>query len=340
MQLNKAKTIQLDYQNLCHWRTQEQTAKIKLQKLSDNLTDLELKANQAIETAQNQQTKYDDFIKSYENEIEKINQAMVHDQAIESFGKQITKEKKLQLESEKSLTEFQLQLKNVQNALTNLEKGHQHNQHYIEEHQSDVSLAIEIEGIEYQITALQSQEKAYQKQLADVQKLNQNIDTLSKQIDDQKSNISTQASKINQLVKDIDGLNKKANNELSGQTLEHLEERLEHKQTELQLRQKIISLENERERLSDGSPCPLCGALDHPYAQGNVPEVDNLQMKCNEIKKTIKVVRQYQKNLTQKEKELTQEKQALQKLENNIELLLKEKEHYQEQLAELSLIHI
>jgi exonuclease SbcC len=334
MQLNKAKTIQLDYQNLCHFRSQEQTAKAKQHKLSDNLTDLELKANQAVERAQNQQTEHEAFIINYESQIEKINQAKVHDQAIESLKKQIAKEKNLQLESEKSLTKFQLQLKNAQIALINLEKDHEHNQHYIETHKLDASLTVEVEGIEYQITALQSQQKTYQKQLTDVKKLNQNIDVLSKQIDEKKSNITTQIFKINQLVNVVNGINEKVNNELSGHTLEQLEERLEHKQTELQLRQKIINLEQEREQLSDGKPCPLCGALDHPYAQGNIPEMDTIQKECNEIKKTIKVVRQYQKDITQQEKELTQEKQALQKLENNIELLLKEKEGFHNQLTE------
>ena len=36
--------------------------------------------------------------------------------------------------------------------------------------------------------------------------------------------------------------------------------------------EKIAELEEQRRQLQDGHPCPLCGSLDHPYAEGNVPE--------------------------------------------------------------------
>jgi DNA repair protein SbcC/Rad50 len=46
---------------------------------------------------------------------------------------------------------------------------------------------------------------------------------------------------------------------------------------EVLLRSRIRDLEDERLRLEDGRPCPLCGAPEHPYARGNVPELDRAQ---------------------------------------------------------------
>ena len=48
-------------------------------------------------------------------------------------------------------------------------------------------------------------------------------------------------------------------------------------ETEVSLRSRIRDLEEERKRLEDGRPCPLCGATDHPFARGNVPEFDKAE---------------------------------------------------------------
>ncbi|MBU8848715.1 MAG: hypothetical protein KOO64_04195, partial [Desulfobacterales bacterium] len=46
---------------------------------------------------------------------------------------------------------------------------------------------------------------------------------------------------------------------------------------------KIASLEEEREKLEDGKSCPLCGALHHPFAQGNVPQTDEIEERINKL---------------------------------------------------------
>ena len=52
---------------------------------------------------------------------------------------------------------------------------------------------------------------------------------------------------------------------------------------EARLVQKIIDLEAERKRLVDGQPCPLCGAKDHPYAAGNLPEMDAIEQAIEKL---------------------------------------------------------
>lgn len=45
-------------------------------------------------------------------------------------------------------------------------------------------------------------------------------------------------------------------------------------ETQLSLLQRIEALEELRQHLQDGEPCPLCGAKEHPYALGNIPRAD------------------------------------------------------------------
>lgn len=45
-------------------------------------------------------------------------------------------------------------------------------------------------------------------------------------------------------------------------------------ETQLSLLKKIEDLAELRHQLEDGQPCPLCGAKEHPFAAGNIPESD------------------------------------------------------------------
>ena len=101
---------------------------------------------------------------------------------------------------------------------------------------------------------------------------------------------------------------------------------LEKDITALELKVSLLSrirdLEGERKRLEDGQPCPLCGATEHPYAEGNIPVLDEAEAELKKAKNEFKKVSTHQSKLEARrvqaateiqhtEKELSEKKTAL-----------------------------
>jgi DNA repair protein SbcC/Rad50 len=92
---------------------------------------------------------------------------------------------------------------------------------------------------------------------------------------------------------------------------------------------EIESLEVKREKLADNTPCPLCGALEHPFTKGNIPEVDQTQEKINQLSDLIKKVENLNSELKKsKSRERTGEK-ALIEAQKNLTIVLYKREESQ-----------
>ncbi len=63
-------------------------------------------------------------------------------------------------------------------------------------------------------------------------------------------------------------------------------------ETQVALLGRIRDLEEERKRLEDGQPCPLCGATEHPYAKGNLPVLNQAEADLKKRKDEFKKISQ------------------------------------------------
>jgi exonuclease SbcC len=100
--------------------------------------------------------------------------------------------------------------------------------------------------------------------------------------------------------------------QLEGQTEKRvgLEKECSLLETQLTLLQKIEDLEQARQQLQDHLPCPLCGATEHPFAQGNVPLPDatrqSLDQRRLELKAAIDAVSELKIQRARHDKDLEQ----------------------------------
>ncbi|MGD9685363.1 MAG: AAA family ATPase [Desulfobacter sp.] len=61
-------------------------------------------------------------------------------------------------------------------------------------------------------------------------------------------------------------------------------------ETQLTLLKRIEALEEARHQLQDGEACPLCGAKEHPFAEGNIPAPDETQQRLSTVRDEHKSV--------------------------------------------------
>ncbi|OPZ15484.1 MAG: Nuclease SbcCD subunit C [Bacteroidetes bacterium ADurb.BinA261] len=107
------------------------------------------------------------------------------------------------------------------------------------------------------------------------------------------------AGKIRQLDSFIQELSKKI--ETDKITIDHLDRQINLLDENIKLTKTIQSLDELRQTLKDGEECPLCGALEHPFARGNVPQMGEKEIELETLKRQwqeiSKAVQQNEKNL-------------------------------------------
>ncbi|MCK5508689.1 MAG: AAA family ATPase, partial [Desulfobacterales bacterium] len=178
---------------------------------------------------------------------------------------------------------------------------------YLSANAHDAALITELTGINEQI-------KNFQAVAVNVSAINSQVLKLKKQFKTDAALHSKQEALFSTLKANYDIAKKQVSktkgfiSELLGDRLLR-EYRAEHNSLlrEMAYLRKIANLEDERVKLEDDKPCPLCGSPHHPFAEGNIPEIDKTEKKINKLSSLIQKAEHLKSKL---QKDESKEKKA------------------------------
>jgi exonuclease SbcC len=104
--------------------------------------------------------------------------------------------------------------------------------------------------------------------------------------------------------------------------LQQLEREVSHLEIQLGLLKQIQSLEEQRAALEDGRPCPLCGSINHPYAEGKIFIPNETEASLNTAKTELKQLMENLSALRIKRAEIVKDLQQLDDIEAELDMTL------------------
>lgn len=154
---------------------------------------------------------------------------------------------------------------------------------YLKEHAQDEWLISGLAGVEEQFVSLLSAQKEIVRKEADLKTATETLTLAIKAFDDRNKQTVIRRQKLEESSKQSQQ-GKEALSQLLGDRL--LREYHTEKETllrEMAFLTTIAKLQDHRAELEDGKPCPLCGATAHPFAEGNVPILNDAEQKIDAL---------------------------------------------------------
>ena len=158
---------------------------------------------------------------------------------------------------------------------------------YLKEHAQNEWLISGLAGVEEQLSSLLSKQKEIVQKEADQETATTALELATKSFDDCQKKSGIRKQELENASKQIQQGKDALNQLLEDRLLREYRTEKETLLREMAFLTKIAELEDHRTKLEDGMPCPLCGATDHPFAEGNIPVPDATEKKIDALTRLI-----------------------------------------------------
>lgn len=154
---------------------------------------------------------------------------------------------------------------------------------YLESHAQDEWLIGGLAGVETQLSVLKAKQAEINQKESDREKAVRQLVVGQESHKSYLEKCSRLKSEFESIAQNVKTLEENLAQLLGTRLLREYRSEKDSLIREMTLRQEIKELSELRGNLEDGKPCPLCGAVDHPYAAGNIPELSETEAKIAQI---------------------------------------------------------
>lgn len=215
-------------------------------------------------------------------------------QSLADSGQNLDKANSELAQTKSSQLQYQQQLQQGEQQAVELEE-------YFRQHAADEWLVSGLAGIEQQLQQLQHHHQRLQLQEQARQQTEHRLAETRQQLEQQRTHWTQARDSLQQGQDELVSQQARLTELLAGRLLPEYRREREHLLDKRTLLARIQSLEEQRQQLHDGQPCPLCGSESHPYADGQIPQPDQLSEQIQALEQLIERIEQQQDSCRQQE---------------------------------------
>ncbi len=317
-QAQKAAELEGEFATLSTLRQQHKSDQVQLEIITNELPEKEQAVALQEKILKNAMAAVGKAKAKQKTIAQTIRQVRLLDQQLADRNTAIDTQEKEYRKLSNQISAQQQNLKQFQENLKTVRQEIERVQEYQSANRRDESLTTQLAGIREQTNNLQEIANNIAAKEKTLRAAERKLKNATKDVNSQTLALNKQQQENQSSQKLIQQKKAERQDLLKNRLLREYRSEKENLLKEMLFLHKISELETERDLLTDGKPCPLCGATTHPFAKADTPEISSTEKKINTITHIIDQAEQLENSIRQLE--LT-EKEDLAKV-NDIEKLL------------------
>lgn len=306
----RAATLEGEFMVLTNLRYLQQEDIKQLDFLAGKLPESEMNLQSSREKAGLAEESLRSFTAEKESESEFLKIARAKDKSIELRTADFKKVQTQLKESEKNLSAEIIKKQDLENSLQKLSVELAGIDVFLQKNGADAFLITELAGIKEKIKGLKEERIKAVQTGARSKETEQQIIAQSKKVAEMEAKLKELQEKKSAIADNQSRLRNTSDRMLDGRTKSDIHAEIGSLVMELSKFKKIEDFETERKQLADNVPCPLCGSLLHPWAEGNIPRKSGTEQKFHELTSMTREIEKLEKEIddqNKKEKEVSEE---------------------------------